>query len=80
MRIVMPLMPTDDGRSGIFRYLSRVALALIESRSPGDDIRFLILQGDRDRFPELPDALVKLVDDRYGRPFGSIRSPNALVG
>lgn len=82
-RLIMPLMPSDRGYSGIYTYMERISRALLASAPEGWEVRFPVLRGDRRLYPEIPADLFLEVDDRHGTSLSSatwhmVHLPRAL--
>lgn len=72
MILAVPLMPADDGRSGIYRYLHRMSEALLESAPAAWQPVYFVLAGDRERFEHLPSSAVVEVGRRFAGPASNI--------
>ncbi len=72
MKVAVPLMPADAGRSGIYRYLHQIAAALIDTAPRGIQPVFFVLEGDRPLFDHLPSASVVEVGRRHAGPAANV--------
>jgi glycosyltransferase involved in cell wall biosynthesis len=72
MKVAMPLMPADGGASGIYRYLHRIAPALLDTAPPDWQPVFFVLEGDRALFEHLPPDSVVEVSQRYAGPVSNV--------
>lgn len=64
-RLIMPLMPSDRGFSGIYTYIARISRSLIGTAPEGWEVRFPVLRSDKRLYPELPSEVLLEVEDRY---------------
>jgi glycosyltransferase involved in cell wall biosynthesis len=65
MKLVVPLMPTDQGHSGIFTYLERLSELLPTTAPPGASVTFHVLRRDRCLFPALQGEHLAEVPDVF---------------
>lgn len=66
--LVFPLMPTDGGYSGVYKWMERMSRVLPETAPPDWTVRFALLQGSRRLFPHLPEGSFDRISADYKDP------------
>lgn len=79
MKLVVPLMPTDRGVSGIFTYLDRLSQHLPATAPPGWTVTFLVLRRDRALFPALRGEHLEEVPDGFAGTAANVAWHLALL-
>ncbi len=67
-KLLMPLMPTHGGYSGIFKWIERISRVLPETAPEGWTVQYLMLKGTRRLFPDLDEARCIDVPATYADP------------